>query len=74
MGKAWYKYTIKYFDCLDERIKTVSGLCRGGSFHSAVKKIERHYGDDLEEILNLVWVDDSSVLAVDEIKENFEIN
>lgn len=74
MEKAWFKYVIKYWNDLDEKNEICSGLCRGDSFHSAVKKIEKFYGDELEAILNLEWIDDSSVIEVEKIKEKFELN
>lgn len=72
MEKAWFKYTVKYWNDLDEKNEIISGLCRGDSFHSAVEEIEKFYGeDDLEEILSLVWIDDASVLEANKIKEKF---
>ena len=70
MEKYYFTYKLKYYEeDLDSEskkynLKTEQGIVCGKTLSGAVKKLERYYGD-IEDILSLRCISDSSALPLD---------
>lgn len=70
MGKYYFAYKIKFYEeDLDSEtkkynLKTDQGIVCGKSLPGVVKKLEQYYGE-IEDILSLRCISDSSALPLD---------
>lgn len=70
MGKYYFAYKIKFYEeDLDSEtkkfnLKTDQGIVCGKTLPGAVKKLEQYYGE-IEDILSLRCISDSSALPLD---------